>query len=138
MSKRQYLLRYRAIINKLRLGQASFEEIADCLKREEEYSGEDLSISKRTFQRDLNEIRSLFNIDIKSNVLQKYYIAEEGQLEIHNRMLEVFDMLNVLNMANDLSQYIYFEKRRPKGTKHFYGLLHAIKNHLIIHFSYEK
>jgi len=37
-----------------------------------------------------------------------------------------------------LSDYVYFEERRPQGTDNMYGLLHAIKNKLQIVFSYHK
>jgi predicted DNA-binding transcriptional regulator YafY len=64
MSKREYILRYMLIIRRLRnKRQATFEEINSFLILESELQGYRLSISKRTFQRDLNEIRSLFNTD---------------------------------------------------------------------------
>ena len=53
-------------------------------------------------------------------------------------MLEAFDTFNVLNLASSFSDYIHFEKRRPQGTEHLYGLLHAISNRFQIKFSYQK
>jgi len=53
-------------------------------------------------------------------------------------MLEAFDMFNSLNMSDSNTPYIIFEKRKPQGTEHFYGLLHAIKNRLLIKFTYTK
>jgi len=53
-------------------------------------------------------------------------------------MLEAFDTFHALNIADGLAPYIHFEKRRPQGTEHLYGLLHAIKNKLRIKFSYQK
>lgn len=140
MSKREYILRYLLIIRKLRnRRQATFKEINDFLILESELQSYKLSISKRTFQRDLNEIRSLFNVDIQYNFSDKvYYIADDEQQDINNRMLEAFDMFNLLNIAEDLSPYIYLEKRRPQGTEHLYGLIHAIKNRLLIRFTYQK
>lgn len=140
MSKREYILRYLLIIRKLRnRRQATFKEINDFLILESELQSYKLSISKRTFQRDLNEIRSLFNVDIQYNFSDKvYYIADDEQQDINNRMLEAFDMFNSLNIADDLSPYIYLEKRRPQGTEHLYGLIHAIKNRLLIRFTYQK
>ena len=140
MSKREYILRYLLIIRKLRnRRQATFKEINDFLILESELQSYKLSISKRTFQRDLNEIRSLFNVDIQYNFSDKvYYIADDEQQDINNRMLEAFDMFNSLNIAEDLSPYIYLEKRRPQGTEHLYGLIHAIKNRLLIRFTYQK
>jgi len=140
LSKREYILRYLLIIRKLRnRRQATFKEINDFLILESELQSYKLSISKRTFQRDLNEIRSLFNVDIQYNFSDKvYYIADDEQQDINNRMLEAFDMFNSLNIADDLSPYIYLEKRRPQGTEHLYGLIHAIKNRFLIRFTYQK
>lgn len=140
MSKREYILRYLLIIRKLRnRRQATFKEINDFLILESELQSYKLSISKRTFQRDLNEIRSLFNVDIQYNFSDKvYYIADDEQQDINNRMLEAFDLFNSLNIAEDLSPYIYLEKRRPQGTEHLYGLIHGIKNRFLIRFTYQK
>jgi len=78
-------------------------------------------------------------VDIQYNFSDKvYYIADDEQQDINNRMLEAFDMFNSLNIAEDLSPYIYLEKRRPQGTEHLYGLIHAIKNRLLIRFTYQK
>ncbi|HCN85105.1 MAG TPA: WYL domain-containing protein, partial [Sphingobacteriaceae bacterium] len=67
-----------------------------------------------------------------------YFIDDAGQPEVNDRMLEAFDMFHVLNISDGLSRYIHFEKRRPQGTENLYGLLHAIKNKLLIKFSYQK
>ena len=140
MSKREYILRYLTIIKKLRNKRLdTFEQIQDHLSEQEELTGYKLGISHRTFQRDLNEIRSLFNIDIQfDRVRRVYYISEDEKADLNNRMLEAFDLFNSLKMADNLIQHIQFEKRRPQGTEHFYGLLHAIKNQLVIHYKHQK
>jgi len=141
MSKREYILRYFSIIKKLRFTQeATFNEIEDYLNQESNNTGYKLSISKRTFQRDLDEIRSLFNIDIKYHFSRKvYYIPEDEQLDNQNhRILESFDIMNALNMTNHISSYVLLENRRPLGTEHMNGLLHAIQNHIIVSYDYLK
>ncbi len=81
MTKREYILRYLAIIKKLRAsGSATFEEIANYLMEQSDLLGYRLGVSKRTFQRDLDEIRSIFNIDISFNFSFKVYsIADEPE-----------------------------------------------------------
>ena len=37
-----------------------------------------------------------------------------------------------------MAPFIHLESSKPKGTENLYGLLHAIKNHLIISFKYYK
>lgn len=139
MSKRTFLLRYLTIIKKLRSsGEVSFDEIKKYLERESEMLDVDLAISKRTFLRDLNDIRELFNLDIQIDSQNRYKIIEEIGTDISIRTLEAFDLFNSLSFANNMALHIQFETRRPQGTEHINGLLHAIKNRYVIQFDYQK
>lgn len=139
MSKRESISRYNLIIKKVRKHPASFDEIADYLARESELQDYNLEISKRTFQRDLNDIRSIYDIDIIYDRSRKvYFIDSEDKSQAVERILEAFDTFNALNLADRLSDYIHFENRRASGTENLYGLLHAIQNRLQITFSYQK
>jgi predicted DNA-binding transcriptional regulator YafY len=139
MSKRESISRYNLLIKKLRKSSSTFEEIADYLSRESELQSYNFNVSKRTFQRDLDDIRSLFNIDIQYDHTRKFYcIIDEESPEVNERILEAFDTFNALNVSDGLSKYIHFEKRRPQGTENLYGLLHGIKNRFRINFSYQK
>ncbi|PIE99504.1 MAG: WYL domain-containing protein [Paludibacter sp.] len=138
MSKREGIGRYNLIISKLRKQPADFNEILDYLEQESELQGYDFTVSKRTFQRDLEDIRSLYNIDIQYNRnIKKYKIIDEDS-EVSHRVLEAFDTFNALNVSDRVSDFIHFEKRKPKGTEHLYGILHAIKNRLLVHFTHQK
>jgi predicted DNA-binding transcriptional regulator YafY len=140
MSKHETLLRHQKIISKLRTSkEATFEEIAYYLKDQSELHEFDLNISQRTFQRDINEIRSLYNVDIQFDRSRKvYFIVEDENPDLNNRLMEAFDFISTLKMSEDLTQYIYFEKRKPQGTHHFYGLLHAVRNRFVIDLSHQK
>ena len=139
MSKRVFYLRYSLIIKRLQRTPASFNEISEFLSREAELQDFSIEITKRTFQRDLDEIRTLFNVDIQFDFSRKVYaISEDSKNEANHRMLEAFDMFNALNITDDLSGAVLFEKRKPQGTENFYGLLHAIKNRFVIRYSYLK
>lgn len=141
MAQRDHLLRYIGIISKLRnQGYATYEEICDYLEIQAEIRDFKPDISKRTFQRDLEEIASLFNIEIKYDFSRKVYriIEEDEQKDMNNRLLEAFDMLNLCNVAENISPYVIFEKRRPQGTNNFNGLLHAIQNRVVVKFDYRK
>jgi predicted DNA-binding transcriptional regulator YafY len=140
MSKHETLLRHQKIISKLLTSkEATFEEISDYLKDQSELHEYDLVISQRTFQRDLNEIRSLYNKDIQFDRSRKvYFIEEDENPDLSNRLMEAFDFISTLKMSEDLTKYIYFEKRKPLGANHFYGLLHAVRNRLIIDLSHCK
>jgi predicted DNA-binding transcriptional regulator YafY len=140
MSKLETTKRYLLILEKLRAAKrASWKEIAEHLELKSEIDGLNYNISFRTFQRDVEEIASLFGVYIEYSYSGKcYFIEEEFEPEVSDRVFEAFDVYNTLNVKKQQSQYVHFEKRRSKGTEHFYGMLHAIRNRLLISFSYHK
>lgn len=139
MTKRETISRYSLIINKLRKCPATFKEISDYLSLESELQSYNYNISFRTFQRDVIDIESLYNIEIRYNFsIKAYYIDYEGEPEANERILEAYDIFNALNITEGISKYIHFEQRRPQGTENLFGLLHAIKNRKIINFDYQK
>jgi predicted DNA-binding transcriptional regulator YafY len=140
MAKQDYVFRYLTIIKKLRTsGESTFLEINEYLQKESEFQDRPTSISARTFQRDLNEIRSIFQVDIRYDFSAGvYYIAGDLQHDMNNRMLESIDTINSLKLAGDLSRYMLFEKRRAHGTQHFHGLIHAIKNRTVIRLIHQR
>ena len=139
MSKKQYIKRYILIINKLRKKSCSFKELQSFLKSQSEIDEENYSLSIRTFQRDVKEIASLYNIVIECNRSQKRYeITHDGNEERNERLIETFEIFNALNLTDSLSNQIVLEKRKPLGTENMHGLLHAIKNSYEINFVHEK
>ncbi|WP_219932490.1 helix-turn-helix transcriptional regulator [Perlabentimonas gracilis] len=139
MSKREALGRYTLIINRLRKSPATFNQIEDYLKEQGELDGYNYAISKRTFQRDLFDIESMYGIEIGFDFKQKVYrIKQEDGEDANERVLEAFDTINAISTSERISQYIHFEKRRPQGTENFNGLLHAIRNKCVIKFTYRK
>ena len=133
MSKSKYISRYTLIIKRLQQSPATLEEIKSFLLRNGDHQ-----ISKRTFQRDVEDIASEFGYEITyNNSLRVYEIDDEGD-DVKNKMLEAFDTFHALNITNKLSTQIYFESRKPKGTEHLHGLLHAIQNKLCLRFVYQK
>lgn len=140
MAKQDYIFRYLSIIKKLRRSQkATFDEIRHYLTKESNLEDRPVSISLRTFQRDLNEIRTLFKIDIQYDFSEKvYYIVEDLQSDMNNRMIESIDTINSLKVVEDAGKYMFFERRKASGTHHFYGLLHAIRNRIVIKMLHHK
>lgn len=138
MSKRVSIARYSLIINKLRRRPASFDEILDCLKIESEIQSYNFVISKRTFQRDLNDIRSLYGIEIyndkRNNV---YYIDHQEGVVINERILEAYDTFNALSLSDRIAEHIEFDVRSSLGTENLHGFLHAIKNKFQVTFHYQ-
>ena len=139
MSKRESIARYNLIIKKIRKAPATFQEISNYLKRESELQEYNFNMHIRTFQRDLIDIRSIYDIDIRCDRrTQKYYIDNDGNQVAMERILEAYDTFNALSLTDRLSNYIHFENRRSMGTENLYGLLHAMQNKVRIHFTYQK
>lgn len=139
MSKRESVARLQHIVARLQKSPATFEDIITSLKQASELESYDYVVSKRTFHRDIDDIKSLYQIEITYNRLEKvYYINNEGQPEISKRMFEALDTVRIQKLTNDLTDIIYFDKRRPRGTEHLYGLVHAIKNCYEVKFGYHK
>lgn len=137
MAKREMAIRQHLIIQHLRRRISSFEEIQFFLENQSQIQALDLNISKRTFQRDIQQIRTIYNIDIQHNKnLKAYQINFDEQSASKERILEAFDVFNALNISDRLSDYIHFESRKALGTENMHAILHAIKNKKQIYFEY--
>jgi predicted DNA-binding transcriptional regulator YafY len=139
MSQRASTTRQHLIINKLRRSKrATFEEIADYLSRESELDA-GFYFSKRTFQRDVVEIESIYGIRIKYDFSGRYYFIDyELNPKYNERFFEAFDVYHALKVSERTKEHIYLENRQTQGTEHIYGLLNAIKNRFQTSFSYQK
>jgi predicted DNA-binding transcriptional regulator YafY len=140
MSKREYITRYLLIINFLKRSKATWREIEAHLELQSELESYNYSMSQRTFQRDIAEIRSLYVIDIQNDKSTGYYyIAEqEDTLNNNSHLLDSFNLYNALSLTNNYSEYIQFDSRTPRGTEHILPLLNAIKNKVVIDINYHK
>lgn len=137
MSLRETIIRHSLIINRLRLRPHTWEEIDDFLQRESEIQDYKLYVSQRTFQRDILDILSVHGIEVVNDRSRKRYYIQSAD-ENNQRYLEAFDVFSLLKMGGNRTADVSFEKRRPHGTEHLYGLLHAIRNRVQITFNYQK
>jgi len=139
VSKKQFLKRQILIINKLRSKPCSFVDMQKHLKHESQFDEENYELSIRTFQRDISEIKSLFDIEIKFNRADAVYDIIDNQNQLHNeRLLESFTVLNTLQLAQQYDEEILFEQRKSLGLENVFILVHAIKNQLEITFNHQK
>ena len=138
MAKKQHIHRHLLIINKLKSRPCSFEEIKSYLLKQQELLDEDFEISKRTFQRDLKEINSIYEIEINYNKKEGWYeIVEDNLVKPFERIIEAVETLNAISFSNTVSNKLLLEKRKASGTEHMHGLLHAIENNLIVKFEHQ-
>src|SRR5690606_26364572 len=139
MSQSKITQRHSLIINKLRKQQqATFNEICYYLKRESNIKDLDLTISKRTFNRDVVEIGDVYGIYIKYDFSAgAYSIEDDFSDELQNRRLEAFDIFNALKIKERQENHILLDNRQNTGTEQLYDLLHAINKNFQISFSYK-
>lgn len=139
MAKKQFLKRFSLIINRLRKSACSFGEIQKYLEEQSINDEMNYEISKRTFQREIKEIESNYDIVIEYNRSQNVYeISHEGSENRNERLMESFEIIDALKISSNLSNHLILEKRRPLGTNNMNFLIHAIKNQLEVHFMHEK
>jgi predicted DNA-binding transcriptional regulator YafY len=146
MSKRGYISRYLLILKKLKnTPYSNYEVLRQYVESKIEVlrlMDETLEVgfSKRTFQRDMVEIRKTIGVHIEYSRSNKGYFITHSNMENLNfqRMLETFDVFNSLRLAHSLSEYIHLEKQRPQGTDNLYDIVYAIKNKQQVQFLYQK
>ncbi len=139
MSQRQTTSRHNLIINKLRRQKhATFKDICEYLECESDIQGEDLTISKRTFTRDIAEIGEIYGIYIKYDFSARSYFIEDDLSDMFaNRRLEALDIFNALRIKERQEDNLFLDNRQRYGTEHLYSLLNAINNKQQISFDYQ-
>lgn len=131
--QRQLLL-VRKILNDGRNG--IFPSISDLLSYLEK---RDIIISIPTIKRDFASIKADFKIDLEYSEKERgYYIDSKIENDSIEFALENFEILSSLNQDGGLPSFVIPEKRKSKGTEHFYILSKCIENKNIISFKYHK
>ena len=137
MAKREYIQRHLLIARRLKAKPSTYDEIKDFLIQEQEVTGDNFSISKRTLQRDFRDINSIYGIEITYNKKERWYeISEEVEEKPFERILEAFETLSALNFSNQVSSKLILEKRGNKGTEFINGLLYSIDNNFEINITH--
>lgn len=137
MSKKLYIKRHLLIINRIRKSPCSFSEIEDYL--EQMSYDEPLAVSKRTFERDLAEIREIYNVDIQYNRASNTYEIGENDIDLKTqRIIEAFEMYDFLSLPDTFSEFVLLENRKPLATAYLQELIFAIKNRNEIQVTHKK
>jgi len=141
MSKHGAIRRYSLIIEKIANRQyPSFSIIKDFL------FDHGFELSDRTIQRDIEQIRFDFGIEIKYDKdIRGYYIDDEETFGVEGfiRFLEIANtaalLSDTLRDGKEALNYIDFESAGElKGLKFLKQLLHALKNSRLISFTYKR
>ena len=139
MAKVGYFQRYLLIIRIVRNnGYISLSELIHEVEREMAIyeDGDSIGISKRTIQRDFDDIRSVFKIDITYSKVNNGYFIVDNENPDFDRQMEYFDLLRTFDKG--LDKFVFFEKRKPKGVEYINPLISAIKDSRLVEFKYRK
>jgi len=138
MSTQGTIKRYTLIIQKVATGFApSFAQLQEYLQ------DHGFEISHRTLQRDIDQIRTEYNIKLEYNRTKNGYIMEESDIAPSGTLLRFLEMLGTAELFNEsiknssrLLEYISFEDQgNLKGIDNLRLLLPAILNHRIIEYT---
>ncbi|MDE6578465.1 MAG: WYL domain-containing protein, partial [Muribaculaceae bacterium] len=135
------LIRYILIIQKLS-GKRKYipgDELISYLNLQMQIRGYAVGLSLRTLQRDIADIASMFEIEIKNRRGEGYYILEKPiNADVrYDELLLNFDLLTSLNSSSDATGFIIPEHHRPKGAESIPALIHAIKSSSPLSFEYK-
>ena len=134
------LIRYILIIHKLS-GPEKYvpvDSLISYLNLQMEIRGYEIGISQRTLQRDMKDILSMFELEIKNYRGHGYYIAErpiDNDVR-YEELLTNFDLLTSLNQESQTAGFIIPEHHRPKGNDSIPILIKAIKDCSVLKFDY--
>ena len=134
------LIRYILIIHRLS-GNEKYvpsDSLISYLNLQMDIRGYEIGISQRTLQRDIKDILSMFEVEIKNYRGRGYYIAErptDNDVR-YEELLTNFDLLMSLNQESQTAGFIIPEHHRPKGCDSIPTLIKAIKDCSIIRFDY--
>ncbi len=140
MSKHGAIKRYTLTIEKINSGQyPSFQQIKDFLF---EYG---FAVSNRTLQRDIEQIRFEFGVEIKYDRYKNgYFIDKEESLNLDDffTFLEMANTSEILSESlkenKDSLKYIDFDTNpQLKGIEYLQPILQAIKEHRKISFTHQ-
>ncbi len=141
MSKHSTIRRYSLIIEKIgRRSYPSFEEIKDYM------FNHGFELSERTIQRDLEQIRNDFGVDILYDRQRNGYYIEDYEGFDMNNFLRFLEIANTSEMIieclkeskNALSYFDFESKGDLKGIELIKPLLFAIRNHRKIIITHER
>jgi predicted DNA-binding transcriptional regulator YafY len=141
MAQIHYFLRNILIVNKVKNNPyINLSELIDYIKDSMAFRGiENVGISRRTILRDIQNIQTDLGIDVQYSRSRNGYFIETSDLcSDVERFLDSLDVFTALNMDENIPDFVFAEKHRPRGTQHLFPLIHAIMNTLQIRFSYGK
>lgn len=134
MANIKLIRRINHIVQFLRMRKekgASFEEIVNYIQEKD-----DTLLTKRTFQRDKEDIEEAFDIKIAYNRDRNIYYIAENETDAEENIFDNLLLVEAYRECKNREDIMIFEQRKPRGLYHLDGLIYAIRNKKIISFEY--
>lgn len=133
-------IRQQKIVQCLRTRPRTFDEIADYLDSQSILLDRDLRLSLRTFQRDIKNIDSIYQISIEyDKPTLKYNIVDESDTRKPTQyILGHLDVLMALSAADTLPDYIIPQEKNKASSKYLSLVLEAIETKKCLSFVHYK
>lgn len=137
------IIRLLLIIRKIKSQRPAYptlKQIMQYVKEDFEIRGIQSGLSERSFQKDIENIRNQFGINITYCQNNQGYCIEKDDDALLNieQILEPFEVFNALHRHTGLSEYVKTEPYRPAGTHYLSKLLYAIKSSSRTNITYLK
>ena len=138
MAINEILLRHTFILNALKKRSLSFDDLQWHLENQSLIHGYKLTISLRTFQRDIKLIKEIFGVEIYFDKTNKTYRISEENYKRNEWILDSLHTVAAANLGLNLSDYVLPDKRNSKGKEFFIDILTAIKKRKVLKLFYKK
>ncbi|KAA6301567.1 MAG: hypothetical protein EZS26_002311 [Candidatus Ordinivivax streblomastigis] len=131
--------RYIWLVDTIRAGKITFEEINRKWLRTSLSEGNDLSL--RTFHNHRTAIEDIFDINIEcdNHNGHVYYIANEDDIKngsLRTWLLNTFAVNNLINESRDLKNRILFEEI-PSGQRFLTTIIESMRDSFCIEITYQ-
>ncbi|HNE49815.1 MAG TPA: WYL domain-containing protein [Chitinophagales bacterium] len=139
MSVTTKLKRYASIVDKIQT--AKYPTLADLVRHLE---NQDIEVSDRTIQRDLEQLRSDFEIAVEYDRYHRGYYIEKNDLTqkmihfLQSQSISTHLMDYVKNNPNNSTTVLFSETTAKSGVEHINKILEAISKNRKIEFIYKK
>lgn len=146
MPKSKYLMRF-ALITRLVTSQPgiTYAELKQTIRQNlQNLNDKDgktpISYSKRTFERDLKDLREAAGIDISYDASIMGYTINSKDFGSRDaeQSIEALYNYHLLNLSQELKLFLQFEPIQPTGSEHVFLILHCLKNTYRLTFTYQK
>lgn len=117
----------------------TYEETKNYLEKRFTTKGYQLKFSEKTFQRDRELISEILGIESVFKRSSKTFEIQNDELEWgKDYVLDNVLLIDAYRNAQQNTNIILFEKRKPTGLHNFSSFIEAIKKHHVVSFQYLK